>query len=106
MMTFDARSGILASRSDPFLAIICKLPGKCAKCSGDFGKGGPMVTCFRCVALALLLMAVAAPASAYIDPGTGSLILQTVLGGLAGLFVAWKFLWHRVKSWFVRNRIT
>jgi len=27
---------------------------------------------------------------AYLDPGTGSLILQAVVGGLAGIGVAWK----------------
>jgi hypothetical protein len=26
----------------------------------------------------------------YLDPGTGSLILQAVVGGLAGIGVAWK----------------
>lgn len=26
----------------------------------------------------------------YLDPGTGSLIIQTVLGGVAGLAVFWK----------------
>lgn len=31
---------------------------------------------------------------AYIDPGTGSLILQLLLGGMAGLWVAFK-LWGK-----------
>jgi hypothetical protein len=33
---------------------------------------------------------------AYIDPSAGSLVLQIVLGGLAGLAVAGRLLWHRV----------
>ncbi|MPZ17187.1 MAG: hypothetical protein GEV06_04640 [Luteitalea sp.] len=33
---------------------------------------------------------------AYIDPSAGSLVLQIVLGGLAGLAVAARLLWHRV----------
>ncbi|MGE5195372.1 MAG: hypothetical protein ACM3U2_23000 [Deltaproteobacteria bacterium] len=30
---------------------------------------------------------------AYFDPGSGSLLLQTILGGSAGLFVFFKYLW-------------
>ncbi len=39
-------------------------------------------------------------AYAYIDPGTGSYILQLILGAfLAGLFVV-KLLWNKIKSFF------
>ncbi|MDH3638390.1 MAG: hypothetical protein OES09_07975 [Gammaproteobacteria bacterium] len=37
-----------------------------------------------------------APAHAYMDPGTGSMLLQIILGGLAGLAVAGKLFWHRI----------
>lgn len=33
---------------------------------------------------------------AYLDPGTGSLILQLVLGGAAALAVTVKFWWYRL----------
>ena len=33
---------------------------------------------------------------AYLDPGTGSLILQLVLGGAAALAVTVKFWWNRL----------
>jgi hypothetical protein len=33
---------------------------------------------------------------AYLDPGSGSLVLQVILGGLAAAGVAVKFYWHRV----------
>lgn len=33
---------------------------------------------------------------AYLDPGTGSLILQLVLGGAAALAVTAKFWWSRL----------
>jgi hypothetical protein len=36
-----------------------------------------------------------APAYAYLDPGTGSMILQVLLGGVAGLALAGKLYWHR-----------
>jgi hypothetical protein len=32
----------------------------------------------------------------YIDPGSGSLILQMILGGLAAAAVFLKMFWHRV----------
>ena len=32
----------------------------------------------------------------YMDPGTGSLLLQLILGGVAGLFVFLKLFWHRI----------
>lgn len=34
-------------------------------------------------------------AYAYLDPGTGSMILQVLLGGLAGLALAGRFYWQR-----------
>jgi hypothetical protein len=39
---------------------------------------------------------------AYIDPGTGSLVLQAVIGVLVGAFVAIGLFWSRIKA-FVRN---
>ena len=35
---------------------------------------------------------------AYIDPGTGSLILQLLLGGVAGAWVMIKLFGHRIAS--------
>ena len=39
---------------------------------------------------------------AYIDPGTGSLVLQAVIGVLVGAFVAIGLFWNRIRV-FVRN---
>mgnify|MGYP001203029074 CR=1 FL=1 len=33
---------------------------------------------------------------AYMDPGTGSMMLQLILGGVAGLFVIIRLFWHRI----------
>jgi hypothetical protein len=49
---------------------------------------------------AIGLMPIASPAHAYLDPGTGSMILQIILGGIAGLLVAGKLYWQRVKDFF------
>ncbi len=40
----------------------------------------------------------ATPAHAYLDPGTGSMILQVLLGGAAGLTLAGKLYWRRFLS--------
>ncbi len=45
-----------------------------------------------------------APAFGYMDPGSGSLLLQIILGGLAGLAVAGKLFWHRIISFFRPQR--
>ena len=51
----------------------------------------------------LLATAGSAPAYAYLDPGTGSMILQLLLGGLAGALVIIKLYWVRFKEFFVRK---
>lgn len=39
---------------------------------------------------------------AYLDPGTGSIILQAIVGGLAAAAVTVRLWWARVKSIFSR----
>tara|TARA_Y100001936_G_scaffold86195_1_gene84460 strand:+ start:5945 stop:6172 length:228 start_codon:yes stop_codon:yes gene_type:complete len=34
----------------------------------------------------------------YIDPGTGSVIVQMIIGGLVGVGIAVKVFWFRIKS--------
>lgn len=51
------------------------------------------------IAIAALVVAIllySPPAYAYLDPGTGSMILQGIIGGLAALAVILKVYWHRV----------
>ena len=44
---------------------------------------------------------IAAPeAHAYLDPGSGSMLLQILLGGLAGAGVLAKLYWHRIRELF------
>ncbi len=47
---------------------------------------------FSLVCLALLPIS----AFAYLDPGTGSAMLQGVLGGLAAIAMVLKLYWHRL----------
>lgn len=32
----------------------------------------------------------------YLDAGTGSLIIQMIIGGLAGILLALKIFWHKI----------
>ncbi len=43
---------------------------------------------------------VALPALAYLDLASGSMILQLLLGGLAGLAVVIKLYWHKLLGLF------
>lgn len=43
------------------------------------------------------LLAGAEPAFAYLDPGTGSMLLQVILGGIAAIGVALKLFWHKIR---------
>ncbi|MGB5658938.1 MAG: hypothetical protein WBO54_05590 [Thermoanaerobaculia bacterium] len=54
------------------------------------------------VILLLLLAFLCRPAAAlaYLDPAAGSLILQVILGGVAGLIVLLKLYWRRLRGFF------
>jgi hypothetical protein len=43
------------------------------------------------------------PAYSYLDPGTGSMLAQLVMGGLAGVLVVFKLYWKKVKSFFIKT---
>ena len=45
----------------------------------------------------------AAPAHAYLDAGTGSMLLQLILGGVAGLVVIVKLYWQKLLSIFKKS---
>ena len=40
---------------------------------------------------------------AYIDPGTGSYVLQLIIGGLLGVAVTVKAFWRRIWSFLTRH---
>jgi hypothetical protein len=45
----------------------------------------------------ILLVFIAEPAFAYLDPGTGSMMLQVILGGIAAIGVAIKLFWYKIR---------
>lgn len=42
-------------------------------------------------------------AQAYLDPATGSVILQGLIAGVAGVLLAGKLYWRKLKSLFARR---
>ena len=48
--------------------------------------------------LVVSIVVLPTPAYAYIDPGAGSLILQLLLGGVAGLIVVGKLFWSNIRA--------
>lgn len=45
-----------------------------------------------------------ASAHAYLDPGSGSMLLQVILGGIAAVGVALKLGWHKIVIFFGRGK--
>jgi len=50
--------------------------------------------------ITILLLLLFTDALAYLDPGTGSMMLQVILGGVAAVGVALKLYWHRLRAAF------
>jgi hypothetical protein len=61
----------------------------------------------RALRIALVLVAclsIASPAYAYLDPGTGSMLISAVLGVAAALALAVKMFWYRLVGLFRGKR--
>ncbi len=58
------------------------------------------------LAVVIVGLAFASTAEAYIDPGTGSLLLQGVLAAIASIAVAAGVFWERIKSFLRPYRRT
>jgi hypothetical protein len=56
------------------------------------------------VSLVLPWLTAPTPALAYLDPGTGSILLQVIIGGVAGVGVVAKLYWHRLRGLFGLNK--
>ena len=59
-----------------------------------------MIRSLTSVALlgAVVTLFLTGPAWAYLDPGTGSMMLQLLLGGVAGAMVVGKLYWQRLRE--------
>ncbi|MGH9778516.1 MAG: hypothetical protein ACRD5I_08895 [Candidatus Acidiferrales bacterium] len=56
------------------------------------------------LALLALLLGLPAAAHAYVDPGAGSMFLQLLLGGSAGLLVVFRIFRGRIYRFFGRRK--
>lgn len=53
-----------------------------------------------CSFLVFGILVMTADAHAYLDPGTGSMILQALVAGFLGLAVMIRTYWHKVRTFF------
>ena len=62
------------------------------------------ISFMRYVFLLLIISLYSAEANAYLDGGTGSMIIQLLLGGfaVAGSFV--KIYWNKIKKYFISSK--
>ena len=59
---------------------------------------------FKLLSLVVLLMAIAPNAAhAYLDPGTGSMIIQIIVASVAAIGIALKSFWAQIKLLFVKG---
>lgn len=63
-------------------------------------KGGIMCKKDSLILVLGLVLASQLPAHAYLDPGTGSLVLQILLAMFAGIIYWVKIQWHNIKVAF------
>lgn len=60
---------------------------------------------YRCVLIALLSIFIYVPeAHAYIDPGSGSMILQAIVASIAAGFAFFGVFWQRIKARFFSTK--
>lgn len=58
----------------------------------------------NCFTIIGLLLVPALPAYAYLDPASGSMLLQLIAGGLAGIGLAFKLYWHKILGFLGRKK--
>ena len=61
------------------------------------------IRAFRATALFTVYASLSSPAYAYLDPATGSIIIQAVIGAVATWVMYSKMFAAKVRSYFVRS---
>ena len=59
---------------------------------------------FRVALVVAACLSIASPAYAYLDPGTGSMLISAVLGVAAAVALAVKMFWYRLVGFFRGKR--
>lgn len=54
--------------------------------------------------LAMASLGFPSTSHAYLDPGTGSIVLQAVVGSIAAAGAAFGLYWQRLKSYFSKHK--
>jgi hypothetical protein len=72
--------------------------------TGAKGRGMSLRVAGFVAVVLIVIEASATPAHAYVDPGTGGLILQLLLGGVAGALVIVKLYWEKLIGVFRRGK--
>lgn len=54
--------------------------------------------------LLVILLTIATPAMAYIDPGSGSAIMTAIIGFFVATGLVIKTYWYKIKSFFKRKK--
>ena len=54
--------------------------------------------------LTIGLISYASPAYAYLDPGTGSMLVQGLIGGIAVVMSFFSIYWQKVKTFFSKEK--
>ena len=62
------------------------------------------VSNLRFLCLIVGLISYTSPAYAYLDPGTGSVLLQGLIGGIAAVMAFLSIYWQKVKAFFSKEK--
>lgn len=62
------------------------------------------VSNLKLLCLIVGLISYTSPAYAYLDPGTGSMLLQGLIAGLALIMSFLTIYWQKVKAFFVKQK--
>lgn len=57
-----------------------------------------------CVGMVIAGSELMGPAHAYLDPGTGSIVIQAVVAGVVGVLALGRLYWTRLKGLVRRNQ--
>ncbi len=58
----------------------------------------------KALVIGLIAISYCSSAYAYLDPGTGSMIIQFIIGVAAASLFVIKQYWYSIKSFFTRNK--
>jgi hypothetical protein len=59
---------------------------------------------YTSLCLFVLLLGFPSRAEAYLDPGTGSMVLQIVTGGILAVMATTRLYWKRIQSFLQRDK--